>query len=75
MDVYLIETHKIAQTNHSLIYLPDMSRLITNNTFYYVRKVKIKQHSMITKMSPGLESFKMNIDFLSHKANNEKQML
>lgn len=40
MNVYLIETHKIAQTDHSLIYLPDMSRLITNNTFYYVRKVK-----------------------------------
>lgn len=44
MDVYLFETHTIAQTNHSLIYLPEMSRLITNNTFYYVRKVKIKQH-------------------------------
>lgn len=51
MNVYLIETHKIAQTDHSLIYLPDMSRLITNNTFYYVRKVKIKQHSMITNVA------------------------
>lgn len=40
MNVYLIETHKIAQTDHSLIYLPDMSRLITNSTFYYCSQGK-----------------------------------
>lgn len=44
MAFNLFETHKMSQTNHSLIYLPEMSRLITNDTFYYVRKVKIKQH-------------------------------